>query len=139
MYERIEKRLTEALLSLTLRKAVGLIVAVATTLSITAAVLERLLEPKVFDTFPHALWFTITTVTTVGYGDYVPESAAGRLVASALMLTGLGLIPLITSVVVSILVSQRSREAREQEMQDLRLILERLDSLERKLTELTSR
>jgi voltage-gated potassium channel len=139
MYERIEKRLTEALLSLTLRKAVGLIVAVATTLAITAAVLERLLEPKVFDTFPHALWFTITTVTTVGYGDYVPESAAGRLVASALMLTGLGLIPLITSVVVSILVSQRSREAREQEMQDLRLILERLDSLERKLTELTSR
>jgi voltage-gated potassium channel len=139
MYERIEKQLTAALLSLTLRKAVGLIVAVATTLAITAAVLERLLEPKIFDTFPHALWFTITTVTTVGYGDYVPESAAGRLVASALMLTGLGLIPLITSVVVSILVSQRSREAREQEMQDLRLILERLDSLERKLTELTSR
>ena len=133
MYERIEKRLTEALLSLTLRKAVSLIVAVATVLAIAAALLERLLEPKVFDTFPHALWFTVTTVTTVGYGDYVPESAAGRLVASALMLTGLGLIPLITSVVVSILVSKRNREAREQEMQDLRLILERLDSLDRRL------
>jgi len=139
MYERIEKRLTEALLSLTLRKAVGLIVAVATVLAISAAVLERLLEPKVFDTFPHALWFTITTVTTVGYGDYVPESGAGRLVASALMLTGLGLIPLITSVVVSILVSQRSREAREQEMQDLRLILERLDSVDRRLESLEPR
>jgi voltage-gated potassium channel len=139
MYERIEKRLTEALLSLTLRKAVGLIVAVATMLAISAAVLERILEPKVFDTFPHALWFTITTVTTVGYGDYVPESGAGRLVASALMLTGLGLIPLITSVVVSILVSQRSREAREQEMQDLRLILERLDSLDRRLETLEPR
>jgi voltage-gated potassium channel len=133
MYERIEKRLTEALLSLTLRKAVGLIVAVATSLAIGAAVLERLLEPEVFDTYPHALWFAITTVSTVGYGDYVPESAAGRLVASTLMLTGLGLIPLITSVVVSILVSQRSREAREQEMQDLRLIIERLDSLDRRL------
>jgi voltage-gated potassium channel len=139
MYERIEKRLTEALLSLTLRKAVGLIVAVATVLAISAAVLERILEPKVFDTFPHALWFTITTVTTVGYGDYVPESGAGRLVASALMLTGLGLIPLITSVVVSILVSQRSREAREQEMQDLRLILERLDSVDRRLETLEPR
>ena len=139
MYERIEKRLTEALLSLTLRKAVGLIVAVATVLAISAAVLERLLEPKVFDTFPHALWFTITTVTTVGYGDYVPESGAGRLVASALMLTGLGLIPLITSVVVSILVSQRSREAREQEMHDLRLILERLDGLDRRLETLEPR
>ena len=133
MSTRIEKRLTVALLSLTLRKAVGLIVTTATLLAIVAAVLERLLEPEVFDTFPHALWFSITTVTTVGYGDVVPESAAGRLVASALMLTGLGLIPLITSVVVSILVSQRNREAREEELRDLELILARLDSLERRL------
>jgi voltage-gated potassium channel len=133
MYERIEKRLTEALLSLTLRKAVGLIVAVATTLAIAAAFLERVLEPKVFNTFPNALWFSITTVTTVGYGDIVPESGAGRLVASALMLTGLGLIPLITSVVVSILVAQRNREARAEELKNLQLILARLDSLERKL------
>jgi voltage-gated potassium channel len=135
MLNRFERTLTERLVSLTLRKAVGLIVAVATVLAFAAAVLERLLEPRVFDTFPQALWFTITTVTTVGYGDYVPESAAGRLVASALMLTGLGLIPIITSVVVSILVSQRSRESREQELHDLTVILERLDSLERMLRE----
>ena len=135
MLNRFERTLTERLVSLTLRKAVGLIVAVATALAVAAALLERLLEPRVFDTFPHALWFTITTVTTVGYGDYVPESAAGRLVASALMLTGLGLIPLITSVVVSILVSQRGRESREQELHDLGVVLERLDSLERLLKE----
>jgi voltage-gated potassium channel len=135
MLNRFERTMTERLVSLTLRKAVGLIVAVATVLAVAAALLERLLEPKVFDTFPHALWFTITTVTTVGYGDYVPESGAGRLVASALMLTGLGLIPLITSVVVSILVSQRSRESREQELHDLGLVLERLDNLERLLKE----
>lgn len=133
MYERVEKRLTQALLSLTLRKAVGLIVAVATLLAIAAAFLERLLEPEVFNSFPHALWFSISTVTTVGYGDIVPESGAGRLVASALMLTGLGLIPLITSVVVSILVAQRNREARAEELKNLQLILARLDSLERKL------
>ena len=139
MYERIEKRLTEALLGLTLRKAVGLIVAVATSLAVGAAVLERLIEPEVFDTYPRALWFSITTVTTVGYGDIVPETGAGRLVASVLMLTGLGLIPLITSVVVSILVSRRTREAREDEMQDLRLILERLDSLDRRLDSLEPR
>jgi voltage-gated potassium channel len=132
VYERLERRLTEALVSLTLRKAIGLIVAVATVLAIAAAVLERLIDPA-FDTFPQALWFTVTTVTTVGYGDYVPESAAGRVVASALMLTGLGLIPLITSVVVSILVARRSREAREEELRNLNQILERLDSLDRRL------
>jgi voltage-gated potassium channel len=138
MYERLERRLTKALVSLTLRKAVGLIVFVATALAVAAAVLERLIDPA-FDTYPEALWFSVTTVTTVGYGDIVPESGAGRVVATALMLTGLGLIPLITSVVVSILVQQRSREAREEELRDLHQILERLDSLDSRLEGLESR
>jgi voltage-gated potassium channel len=132
MGTRIERRLTERLVTLTLRKAVGLIVAVATMLAVLAAVLERLIDPA-FDTLPQALWWAVTTVSTVGYGDYVPESGAGRIVAAGLMLTGLGLIPLITSVVVSILVSQRSREAREEELRQLTLIVERLDQLDRKL------
>src|SRR4051812_2584929 len=107
MASRIERRLTERLVTLTLRKAVGLIVGVATLLAVVGAFLERLIDPA-FDTLPQALWFAVTTVSTVGYGDYVPESGAGRVVAAALMLTGIGLIPLITSVVVSILVAQRS-------------------------------
>jgi voltage-gated potassium channel Kch len=138
MSTRVEERLTERLTTLTLRKAVGLIVGVATVLAVTAAVLERLIDPA-FNTLSEALWFAVVTVSTVGYGDYVPESGAGRFVASALMLTGLGLIPLITSVVVSILVSQRSREAREQELHHLNLILERLDHLERTIEDRGSR
>jgi voltage-gated potassium channel len=134
----VERRVTTKLIGLTLRMAVGLIVGVATVLAFVAAVLERLIDPE-FDTFGQALWFSITTVTTVGYGDYVPESFAGRIVASALMLTGLGLIPLITSVVVSILVAQRSRASRAQELHDLEVVLERLDGLDRKLAELGSR
>ena len=138
MFNRLDRRLTERLISLTLRRAVGLIVTVAFLLAVAGAVLERLIDPA-FATFPQALWFTITTVTTVGYGDYIPNTAAGKLIASALMLTGLGLIPIITSVVVSILVSQRGRESREREMHHLSLILERLDDLERKLVELGRR
>jgi voltage-gated potassium channel len=138
MLNRFDRRMTERLVTLTLRRAVGLIVAVATVLAIAAAVLERLIDPE-FDTYGQALWFSVTTVTTVGYGDYIPESAAGKLVASALMLTGLGLIPLVTSVVVSILVSQRGRESREREMHHLSLILERLDDLERRLADPGSR
>jgi voltage-gated potassium channel len=138
MHQRLERRVTETLVGLTLRKALGLILTVATVLAIAAAVLERLIDPA-FDTFGQALWFAVTTVSTVGYGDYVPESGAGRVVASALMLTGLGLIPLITSAVVSILVAQRSREARDEELRHLNRILEQLDSLERRLIGLESR
>jgi len=138
MQQRLERRATETLVGLTLRKALGLILTVATVLAIAAAVLERLIDPA-FDTFPQALWFAVTTVSTVGYGDYVPESGAGRVVASALMLTGLGLIPLITSAVVSILVAQRSRESREEELRHLHQILDRLESLEARLAGLESR
>lgn len=138
MHQRLERRLTATLTSLTLRKALGLVLTVATVLAISAAVLERLIDPA-FNTFPEALWFAVTTVSTVGYGDYVPESGAGRVVASALMLTGLALIPLITSVTVSILVAQRSREAREEELRHLHQILDRLESLEARLAGLESR
>ena len=138
MLERFERRVTATLASLTLRKALGLIATVATLLALAAAVLERLVDPA-FDKFSHALWFSVTTVSTVGYGDYVPESTAGRIVAGALMLTGLSLIPLITSVVVAILVAQRNREAQEEERRDLNIILERLESIDRRLTGIESR
>jgi voltage-gated potassium channel len=138
MSERLDRRLATALTELTLRRAVGLIVTVATTLALVAAILVRLVDPAI-GTFSDALWWAISTVTTVGYGDVIPESAAGRLVATGLMLTGLGLIPLITSVVVSILVSQRSREAREEELRDLNQILDRLDAIDRRLAALEPR
>src|SRR5215211_5573306 len=127
----LERRLTVALSNLTLRKAVSVIVVVATFL-------ERLIDPA-FNTFGQALWWAVSTVSTVGDGDYVPESAAGRLIGSVLMLTGLALIPIITSVVVSILVSQRTSEARAQELSDIERILERLDKLDQRLAGLESR
>ena len=133
MYERFERRVTAVLVGLTLRKAVGLIVAVAAVLAVTAAILVHAIDPAI-GSYGDAFWWSVSTVTTVGYGDVVPTSAGGRLVGVALMLTGISLIPLITSVVVSILVSQRSREAREVELQHLERIYERLDTLERRLS-----
>ena len=132
MYDRLERRIVAILTGLNLRKAVGLIVATATVLAFVAAILVRIVDPAI-GTFGDALWWAATTVTTVGYGDIVPESTTGRFVGAALMLTGIALIPLITSVVVSILVSQRTREAREAELDNLNRIMERLDELERRV------
>jgi voltage-gated potassium channel len=132
MSTRAERRITEILAGLTLRKAIGLIVAVASILSVAAAILVRLVDPAI-GTFGDAIWWSVSTVTTVGYGDVVPTSPAGRSAGVILMLTGIALIPVITSVVVSVLVERRGREARLEEQRDLDLILRRLDDLEQKL------
>ena len=99
---------------LTLPRAVATVIAVATTLVFIAGALARLVEPDVFTSIGLAYWWAVVTVTTVGYGDVVPESTGGRIVGTMLMLTGLGLIPTLTSVVVSTLIGKRTRAQQEQ-------------------------
>jgi voltage-gated potassium channel len=130
----------DRLAHLKLRGAVAIIVGTAAVLSLVAATLERLIDPA-FTTFGLAVWWAIMTVTTVGYGDIVPESPQGRVVASLLMLTGLGLIPILTSIVVSVLVAQRAdreRQAEETEFTQLitmlRALDDRLERLEQRTT-----
>lgn len=98
---------------LSLKRAVGTILAIAITLVAIAGLLERLVEPDTFTSLGLAYWWAVTTVSTVGYGDIVPESTAGRIVASGLMLTGLALIPTLTSVIVSVLLSKQRRSEQD--------------------------
>ncbi|MGH3042897.1 MAG: potassium channel family protein, partial [Gaiellaceae bacterium] len=95
-------------------RAVGTVIGVAFTLVMVAGALARIVEPDVFTSIGLAYWWAVVTVTTVGYGDVVPESPAGRLVGMMLMLTGLGLIPTLTGVTVSMLIGKRTRAQQEQ-------------------------
>ena len=52
-------------------------------------------------TFQDALWWSFVTATTVGYGDLSPATNAGRIIASMLMLVGIGLIGSLTSSITS--------------------------------------
>ena len=58
------------------------------------------------------LWWAIQTVTTVGYGDVVPTSTLGRLVAALVMIVGIGFLTVITAVITSTFIesARRSRE-----------------------------
>jgi voltage-gated potassium channel Kch len=105
----VDQRLAQWSDRLTLFRAIRTIVLIAIILVLVAGLVERLVEPKVFTSLGLAYWWAVTTVTTTGYGDVVPESVAGRIVGSMLMLLGISLIPTLTSVVVATLVNKRQR------------------------------
>jgi len=64
-------------------------------------VLERDVQPRQFGTFPQALWWAVVTMTTVGYGDVVPVTPGGRLLASFVMICGLGVFGLWTGILAT--------------------------------------
>jgi len=72
---------------------ISYIAAVQITLS------ERNVEGSNIKTFPDGLWWAVTTVTTVGYGDRYPTTTEGRLLAVLLMISGISLVGVITASV----------------------------------------
>lgn len=62
---------------------------------------EGHIQPKSFGTIPDSLWWAIATLTTVGYGDVVPTTALGRIIAGITMVTGLGIFALPVGIVAT--------------------------------------
>lgn len=58
------------------------------------------IEPEI-NNYPDALWWAIVTATTVGYGDIVPVTPIGRILASIMMLFGIAFIGMITSTITN--------------------------------------
>jgi len=114
---------------LTLARAIRTIVLVAMLMVVAGALLARIVEPETFTDIGLSLWWSVTTLTTVGYGDIVPVTTAGRLVGAALMLTGVSLIPLVTSVAVSILSVKRTQDLHQQQNVRLEQIEQQIDEL----------
>ncbi|KUN97306.1 potassium channel family protein [Streptomyces caeruleatus] len=64
-------------------------------------------------TFGDALWWTCSTLATVGYGDFTPVTVRGRLIAVGIMAVGLGLLGAVTGTFASWLLQAFSREEDE--------------------------
>jgi voltage-gated potassium channel len=92
-----------------LRYATASIITLTALLVLIGAVLMRVFDHDEYPTFGSALWFTLQTVTTVGYGDDTPTSGIGRLVASGVMLVSIGLITVVTAVITSLFIQSARR------------------------------
>lgn len=84
---------------------------------------ERRLEGRVIDDPGDGLWWAITTVTTVGYGDTYPTGSAGRILSVVLMLVGIGLVGVVTANIAAFIVE-------EEQSDELAAIKEQLDRIE---------
>jgi voltage-gated potassium channel len=76
--------------------------------------------------FGDAIWWAVTTMTTVGYGDHYPVTAAGRLVALGLMISGIALLGTVTATLASWLVETVAAE--KEQAEDLQSSVRRLEA-----------
>ena len=110
------------------------LVGVITLISVSVAVIMRVVDGEDFPSLGLALWWAVTTVTTVGYGDAVPEEPVGRAVAAGLMIIGFASLSLLAGIIASALIARRSA-AETQAHAALERVERRLDEIERLVRE----
>lgn len=74
---------------------------------------EHQAQPEEFANIPSAMWWSIITLTTVGYGDVFPVTAAGRLLAGVIAIVGIGLFALPAGILGSGFMEELAREGQE--------------------------
>jgi voltage-gated potassium channel len=107
--------------------------AITVLLVVVAGAAESTVDEKDFPTLWDGVWWAIVTVTTVGYGDYVPHSVAGRITAIVVMLAGIGFIGVFTASVASRFVQTDQSEQDEPVLASLARIEAELAELRREL------
>lgn len=75
-----------------------------------ATVFERDTDAATITSLPDGLWWAVTTVTTVGYGDTYPKTAAGRGLGVALMIVGVGLFGALTASLAAYFVEENETD-----------------------------
>ena len=134
MTKRIERR------GLRPRDAASVIVVVWVFFVVLFGVVEHLVDPDTYDTVWLGMWWGVETVTTVGYGDVVPQDTGGKVIAVFLMLGGLSLLAVVTGAITSAFVGRAEAERRKEGDDPVMQRLEDMSAqLEQIKTELSSK
>jgi len=108
---RLERRLGTAVARATTPRGAAIVIAtVSTAITVGAGSLMTVFDHENYPSVGSGLWWAVQTVTTVGYGDNVPVTLAGQLVAVLVMLLGIGFLTVITAAITSTFVSRSQRE-----------------------------
>lgn len=90
---------------------------------------EGELQPEEFGSIPRALWWSVITLTTVGYGDATPITPLGKIFASMVALSGIALVAMPTGIMAAAF-SEAMQRRRDQRIEEMRQHLERLEEVD---------
>jgi voltage-gated potassium channel len=134
---RLERRIDRAVDRATTPRGAAVVIAVVSSvITLAAGLMMTVVDHENFPSIGSGLWWAVQTVTTVGYGDHVPMTVGGRLVAAAVMLFGIGLLTVTTAAITSTFVAQSRREvANAVTLEQFSRIDKRLERIEAALTD----
>jgi voltage-gated potassium channel Kch len=120
--------------TLTVGRAAWIITSFTMAMTLIGGVLIHFADRHNFPDIGDGLWWSVQTVTTVGYGDHVPTNAVGRIVASVVMLVGIGFLTVITATITSAFIESARRRLEGVEVKTLDAKLDglatRMDAIE---------
>jgi voltage-gated potassium channel len=113
--------------------AVGVIVVSTAVVVVLGGVLMWVLDHSEYPNLGRGLWWSMQTVTTVGYGDVTPAHVSGRIVGVVIMLWGIAFLAILVAAITSTFVARGAREQEEELTRDEQRLDERLDDLAARL------
>ncbi|HEU5472643.1 MAG TPA: potassium channel family protein [Actinophytocola sp.] len=115
----------------TIRNAMAVLSAVMTVTVVLGGLAVWIFAPKDFPNFGLGMWWTLQTVTTVGYGDVTPTTWVGRTVGAVIMLESVAFLSILTALIASSFVNRfPRRHATDPVLKRLDEIAERLSAIE---------
>jgi voltage-gated potassium channel len=133
-----------------IRNATLVLINITVLIVLAGSVIVWVFDHEEFPDFATAMWYTLQTVTTVGYGDVTPTTLIGRSIGGVVMVVAVALLTIINALITSILIEASQRQRREEQLQhdlaveeqllgQLRLLNERLARIEDRTAPLRDR
>lgn len=125
------------------KNAAYVMIVITVGIVFVGGVIVWMFDRQDFPDLGSALWYTLQTVTTVGYGDHVPATEVGRVVGASVMIVSVALIAILTASITSVFVEAAQRRQRAgdhaQERDSVETLHQKLDEVITRLAAMEAR